>query len=163
RRAHAVQPVTAIQSEYSLWWRRPEEEVLGACEELGIGFVPYSPLGKGFLTGTVTESTSFDPQNDIRSTIPRFQPDALKQNQPLDDFRRGRRFRDLVIKRITKLVTHYDGQYGSSSPPSLRPHPPWRPASIRTAGCHGSSSERLARRQPLDQLARLLDAQGPQV
>jgi aryl-alcohol dehydrogenase-like predicted oxidoreductase len=85
RRAHAVQPVTAVQSEYSLWWRRPEEEVLGACEELGIGFVPYSPLGKGFLTGTITESTSFDAENDIRSTIPRFEPDALKQNQAVVD------------------------------------------------------------------------------
>ena len=72
RRAHAVQPVTAVQSEYSLWWRRPEEEVLAACEELGIGFVPYSPLGKGFLTGTITASTTFDASNDIRSTIPRF-------------------------------------------------------------------------------------------
>ena len=72
RRAHAVQPVTAVQSEYSLWWRRPEEEVLAACEELGIGFVPYSPLGKGFLTGTINASTSFDAGNDIRSTIPRF-------------------------------------------------------------------------------------------
>jgi aryl-alcohol dehydrogenase-like predicted oxidoreductase len=89
RRAHAVQPVTAVQSEYSLWWRRPEEEVLGACEELGIGFVPYSPLGKGFLTGTVTESTSFDAKNDIRSTIPRFEPDALKQNQAVVDLLAG--------------------------------------------------------------------------
>jgi aryl-alcohol dehydrogenase-like predicted oxidoreductase len=78
RRAHAVQPVTAVQSEYSLWWRRPEEEVLTACEELGIGFVPYSPLGKGFLTGTVSASTGFDASNDIRSTIPRFTPEALE-------------------------------------------------------------------------------------
>jgi aryl-alcohol dehydrogenase-like predicted oxidoreductase len=85
RRAHAVQPVTAVQSEYSLWWRRPEEEVLDACEELGIGFVPYSPLGKGFLTGTITESTSFDASNDIRSTIPRFTPDALQHNRPVVD------------------------------------------------------------------------------
>src|SRR5207244_359016 len=77
RRAHAVQPVTAVQSEYSLWWRRPEEEVLAACEELGIGFVPFSPLGKGFLTGTITAATSFDASNDIRSTIPRFGPDHL--------------------------------------------------------------------------------------
>jgi aryl-alcohol dehydrogenase-like predicted oxidoreductase len=68
RRAHAVQPVTAVQSEYSLWWRRPEEEVLATCEDLGIGFVPYSPLGKGFLTGTITTSTSFDASSDIRST-----------------------------------------------------------------------------------------------
>ena len=85
RRAHAVQPVTAVQSEYSLWWRRPEEEVLPACEELGIGFVPYSPLGKGFLTGTITASTSFDAGNDIRSTIPRFAPEALQHNQAVVD------------------------------------------------------------------------------
>lgn len=85
RRAHAVQPVTAVQSEYSLWWRRPEEEVLAACEELGIGFVPFSPLGKGFLTGTITASTNFDASNDIRSTIPRFTPEALQQNQAMVD------------------------------------------------------------------------------
>jgi aryl-alcohol dehydrogenase-like predicted oxidoreductase len=85
RRAHAVQPVTAVQSEYSLWWRRPEEGVLATCEELGIGFVPYSPLGKGFLTGTISASTSFDPSNDIRSTIPRFTPDALQHNQAMVD------------------------------------------------------------------------------
>jgi aryl-alcohol dehydrogenase-like predicted oxidoreductase len=89
RRAHAVQPVTAVQSEYSLWWRRPEEEVLAACEELGIGFVPYSPLGKGFLTGTITASTSFDAGNDIRSTIPRFEPEALKHNQAVVDLLAG--------------------------------------------------------------------------
>ena len=76
RRAHAVQPVTAVQSEYSLWWRRPEQEVLAACEELGIGFVPYSPLGKGFLTGTISPETTFEPGNDIRATIPRFEPEA---------------------------------------------------------------------------------------
>jgi aryl-alcohol dehydrogenase-like predicted oxidoreductase len=85
RRAHAVQPVTAVQSEYSLWWRRPEEAVLATCEELGIGFVPYSPLGKGFLTGTITASTTFDAGNDIRSTIPRFEPDALEQNKAVVD------------------------------------------------------------------------------
>jgi aryl-alcohol dehydrogenase-like predicted oxidoreductase len=85
RRAHAVQPVTAVQSEYSLWWRRPEEEVLAACGELGIGFVPFSPLGKGFLTGTITSSTSFDARNDIRSTIPRFAPEALQHNQAVVD------------------------------------------------------------------------------
>jgi aryl-alcohol dehydrogenase-like predicted oxidoreductase len=84
RRAHAVQHVTAVQSEYSLWWRRPEEEVLGACEDLGIGFVPYSPLGKGFLTGTITASTSFDASNDIRS-IPRFTPEARQHNQAMVD------------------------------------------------------------------------------
>jgi aryl-alcohol dehydrogenase-like predicted oxidoreductase len=81
RRAHAVQPVTAVQSEYSLWWRRPEEAVLSTCEELGIGFVPYSPLGKGFLTGTISASTTFDASNDIRSTIPRFAPEALEHNR----------------------------------------------------------------------------------
>ena len=85
RRAHAVQPLTAVQNEYSLWWRRPEEEVLAACEELGIGFVPYSPLGKGFLTGTITASTNFDASNDIRSTIPRFSPEALQHNQAVVD------------------------------------------------------------------------------
>jgi aryl-alcohol dehydrogenase-like predicted oxidoreductase len=89
RRAHAVQPVTAVQSEYSLWWRRPEEEVLTACEELGIGFVPFSPLGKGFLTGTVTASTAFDAGNDIRSTIPRFTPEALRHNQAVVDLLAG--------------------------------------------------------------------------
>jgi aryl-alcohol dehydrogenase-like predicted oxidoreductase len=83
RRAHAVQPVAAVQSEYSLWWRRPEEGVLAACEELGIGFVPFSPPGKGFLTGTITASTSFDASNDIRSTIPRFTPEALQHNQAM--------------------------------------------------------------------------------
>jgi len=84
RRAHAVQPVTAVQSEYSLWWRTPEEEVLPTCEELGIGFVPYSPLGKGFLTGKIDENTTFDP-SDIRSRIPRFTPEAIKANWALVD------------------------------------------------------------------------------
>jgi aryl-alcohol dehydrogenase-like predicted oxidoreductase len=84
RRAHAVQPVTAVQSEYSLWWRRPEADVLPALEELGIGFVPYSPLGKGFLTGKIDESTAFD-SSDFRNTIPRFTPEARKANQALVD------------------------------------------------------------------------------
>ena len=79
RRAHAVQPVTAVQSEYSLWWRRPEEEVLPTLEELGIGFVPYSPLGKGFLTGKIDENVVF-ASTDIRSTIPCFTPEARKAN-----------------------------------------------------------------------------------
>ena len=82
RRAHAVQPVTAVQSEYSLWWRRPEAEVLPTVEELGIGFVPYSPLGKGFLTGKIDKRTSFD-STDIRTTIPRFTPEARAANQAL--------------------------------------------------------------------------------
>jgi aryl-alcohol dehydrogenase-like predicted oxidoreductase len=84
RRAHAVQPVTALQNEYSLWWRRPEAEVLPTLEELGIGLVPYSPLGKGFLTGKIDENTSFD-SSDFRSTIPRFAPEARKANQALVD------------------------------------------------------------------------------
>jgi aryl-alcohol dehydrogenase-like predicted oxidoreductase len=85
RRAHAVQPVAAVQSEYSLWWRRPEAEVLPTLEELGIGFVPYSPLGKGFLTGKINENTAFSEGNDIRNTIPRFTPEARKTNQALVD------------------------------------------------------------------------------
>ena len=82
RRAHAVQPVTALQSEYSLWWKRPEAEVLPTCEELGIGFVPYSPLGKGFLTGKLDPDTRFG-SDDLRSRIPRFAPDAQKVNRAL--------------------------------------------------------------------------------
>jgi aryl-alcohol dehydrogenase-like predicted oxidoreductase len=82
RRAHAVQPVAALQSEYSLWWREPEQEVLPALEELGIGFVPFSPLGKGFLTGKIDESTTFD-SNDFRNIVPRFTPEARKANQEL--------------------------------------------------------------------------------
>ena len=85
RRAHRVQPVTAIQSEYSLWWRRPEEELLPALEELGIGFVPFSPLGKGFLTGKIDEETKFD-STDFRSIVPRFTPEARKTNQAMVDF-----------------------------------------------------------------------------
>jgi aryl-alcohol dehydrogenase-like predicted oxidoreductase len=84
RRAHAVQPVTAVQSEYSLWWRRPEAEVLPTLEELGIGFVPYSPLGKGFLTGKINENTTFD-SSDFRSTLPRFTQEARKTNQAMVD------------------------------------------------------------------------------
>ncbi len=84
RRAHAVQPVTAVQSEYSLWWRGPEAEVLPTLEELGIGFVPYSPLGKGFLTGKINENTTFD-SSDFRNTLPRFTPEARKANLALID------------------------------------------------------------------------------
>jgi aryl-alcohol dehydrogenase-like predicted oxidoreductase len=84
RRAHAVQPVTALQSEYSLWWRKPEAEVLPALEELGIGLVPYSPLGKGFLTGKMDENTKFG-STDFRSTLPRFTPESLKANQAVVD------------------------------------------------------------------------------
>jgi len=84
RRAHGVQPVTAVQSEYSLWWRKPEEEVLPTLEELGIGFVPYSPLGRGFLTGKMNENTTFD-SSDFRNILPRFTPEARKANQALVD------------------------------------------------------------------------------
>jgi aryl-alcohol dehydrogenase-like predicted oxidoreductase len=84
RRAHAVQPVTAVQSEYSLWFRNPENEVLPALEELGIGFVPYSPLGRGFLTGAIDEKTQFD-KSDFRNNLPRFAPEARKANQTLID------------------------------------------------------------------------------
>ena len=84
RRAHKVQPVTALQSEYSLWWRKPEAEVIPTLEELGIGLVPYSPLGKGFLTGAMDTATTFD-SSDFRSWLPRFTPEALKANQALID------------------------------------------------------------------------------
>ncbi|WP_457097439.1 aldo/keto reductase [Lysobacter sp. P5_B9] len=84
RRAHAVQPVTALQSEYSLWWREPETKVMPTLEELGIGFVPFSPLGKGFLTGKIDENTTFD-SSDFRNTVPRFAPEARKANQALVD------------------------------------------------------------------------------
>jgi len=84
RRAHAVQPVTALQSEYSLWWRKPEAEILPTLEELGIGFVPYSPLGRGFLTGKMNENTRFE-RGDFRSALPRFQPEAMRANQAFID------------------------------------------------------------------------------
>ena len=84
RRAHGVQPVTAVQNEYSLWWRKSEEEVIPTCEELGIGFVPYSPLGRGFLTGKMDETTTFD-SSDFRNILPRFTPEARKANQALVD------------------------------------------------------------------------------
>ncbi len=84
RRAHAVQPVAALQSEYSLWWREPEKEIIPLCESLGIGYVPFSPLGKGFLTGAINETTKFDPK-DFRNVVPRFTPEARKANQSLLD------------------------------------------------------------------------------
>jgi aryl-alcohol dehydrogenase-like predicted oxidoreductase len=88
RRAHAVQPVTALQSEYSLWFREPEAEVLPALEELGIGFVPFSPLGRGFLTGRIDEQTTFD-KSDIRNIVPRFTPENRQANQAMVDLLRG--------------------------------------------------------------------------
>ena len=107
RRAHAVQPLTALQSEYSLWWRKPEQEVIPMLEELGIGFVPYSPLGKGFLTGAIKEDTTF-ASTDFRSTLPRFTPEALKRNQALIDLL-GR-----IAKARTRLLLR------SRSPGCLR-------------------------------------------
>jgi aryl-alcohol dehydrogenase-like predicted oxidoreductase len=88
RQAHAVHPVTAVQSEYSLWWRRPEDDVLATCEELGIGFVPYSPLGRGFLTGAIDENTVFD-NDDNRNTLPRFTTEARRANQTVVDLLRS--------------------------------------------------------------------------
>jgi aryl-alcohol dehydrogenase-like predicted oxidoreductase len=96
RRAHAVQPVSALQSEYSLWWREPEQSVLPTLEELGIGFVPFSPLGKGFLTGKIDQNTEFD-KTDFRNTVPRFSPESRKANQALVDL--------LGIIAATKQVT----------------------------------------------------------
>jgi aryl-alcohol dehydrogenase-like predicted oxidoreductase len=96
RRAHAVQPVTALQSEYSLWWREPEAEILPALEELGIGFVPFSPLGRGFLTGAISETTQFDDK-DFRNLLPRFTPEARRANQTLVDLLG----RIAVLKRVT--------------------------------------------------------------
>jgi aryl-alcohol dehydrogenase-like predicted oxidoreductase len=93
RRAHAVQPVAALQSEYSLWWREPEQEVLPTLEELGIGFVPFSPLGKGFLTGAIDEATTFD-KSDFRNIVPRFTAEARKANQALVD-----RLRDIAARK----------------------------------------------------------------
>jgi aryl-alcohol dehydrogenase-like predicted oxidoreductase len=88
RRAHAVQPITAVQSEYSLWWRKPEADLLPTLEELGIGFVPFSPLGKGYLTGKIDESTTFD-SSDFRNVVPRFAPEARKANRALVDLLSG--------------------------------------------------------------------------
>ncbi len=98
RRAHAVQPVSAIQSEYSIWWKLPEEEILLVCEELQIGFVPFSPLGRGFLTGEIGEDTTFD-SSDLRGRIPRFKQEALKANQALLDL-----LRDIAEKKGASLA-----------------------------------------------------------
>jgi aryl-alcohol dehydrogenase-like predicted oxidoreductase len=111
RRAHAVQPVTAVQSEYSLWWRRPEEEVLATCEELGIGFVPYSPLGKGFLTGTIDQTTTF-ADNDIRTTIPRFSEQAREANRSL-------------VERVTTIAGRKGATPGQVALAWLLAQKPW--------------------------------------
>ena len=131
RRAHAVQPVAALQSEYSLWWREPEDGIIPALEELGIGFVPFSPLGKGFLTGAIDANTTF-ASNDFRNTVPRFEQEARKVNQPIVD----------AIGRIVR-------------PRRKRPQPRWRspgcwrknPASCRSPAPPSSiASKRTSQR-----------------
>src|SRR5207237_157725 len=130
RRAHAVQPVTAVQSEYSLWWRRPEEELLPTLEELCIGFVPFSPLGKGFLTGKIDETTTFD-QNDFRNIVPRFTPEARKANQALVDLLArvaGRRRQR--VRRLRSLGCS-PRSHGSFQSPAQRSSDAWTRTSAR--------------------------------
>ena len=129
RRAHAVTPVTAIQSEYSLWWRRPEEGVLAACAELGIGFVPFSPLGKGFLTGTVDTTTTFEQGGDLRAQIPRFAPDALA-TEPRP--RRSRSRRSPRPRAPPRARSRWPGCSPSSRGSCPSPAPPSRTVSRRT-------------------------------
>jgi aryl-alcohol dehydrogenase-like predicted oxidoreductase len=141
RRANAVQPVTAVQSEYSLWWRRPEEEVLPTLEELGIGFVPYSPLGKGFLTGKVDESTTFD-SSDFRNTLPRFTPEARKANQTLVDLLRriGERKKATPAQNRARLA---------ACPEAMDCSNPGHPKAGTAEGEHWSSCSRTyTRRSP---------------
>ena len=149
RRAHAVQPVTAVQSEYSLWWRRPEEEVLAACEELGIGFVPYSPLGKGFLTGTITPSTSFEAGNDIRSTIPRFEPDALQHNQAVVDLLATSPQRKGATPARSPSHGSWPRGHGSSrSLARASSTGSWRTSARPTSSCRPTSSPRSRAPRP---------------
>jgi aryl-alcohol dehydrogenase-like predicted oxidoreductase len=120
RRAHAVQPLTALQSEYSLWTRTPEKEVIPTLEELGIGLVPYSPLGKGFLTGKIDENAKFD-SSDFRSTLPRFTPEALKANQALIDLLAsiGKRKKATRLRSRSRGYSHRrPGFYRSQAPQS---------------------------------------------
>ena len=138
RRAHAVQPVTAIQSEYNLWWRRPEQGVLAACAELGIGFVPFSPLGKGFLTGTVDTSTTF-AANDLRAQIPRFSGEALEHNLALVEEVKDRRGRQ---GRHTRARSRWPGCWPSSRGSSPSPAPPSCTDSRRTSPPPTSPSPR---------------------
>ena len=129
RRAHAVQPVTAIQSEYNLWWRRPETDVLAVCAELGIGFVPFSPLGKGFLTGTVDTTTTF-ADNDLRAQIPRFSGEALEHNLALVDRGQGDRRRQ---GQPHPDRSRWPGCWPSSRGSSPSPAPPSRTGWRRTS------------------------------
>ncbi len=112
RRAHLVQPVTAVQSEYSLWWREPEDTVLPTCAELGIGFVPFSPLGRGFLTGALSADTAFQDGNDMRSTIPRFSPEARRHNQR-------------VVDVIAEVAARYQATTGQVALAWLLAQHPW--------------------------------------
>ena len=149
RRAHAVQPVTAVQSEYSLWWRRPEQEVLVACEELGIGFVPYSPLGKGFLTGTVSATTTFEQGNDLRAQIPRFGADVLPRNLALVD----------EVKKVAEAKDVTPGQIALAW---LLARKPWIVPIPGTTKPHRMEENVAAADVALteDELAQLTDASG---
>ena len=150
RRAHAVQPVTAVQSEYSLWWRRPEEEVLPTLAELGIGFVPYSPLGKGFLTGTIDANAAFS-SNDVRNTIPRFAPEARQANLALVESARRRRAAEERHARPDRA--------GLAARPAAvdRPHPR-HPAARSPGGEHRRGGRRAhAGRPPRDRERRRAD------
>ena len=150
RRAHAVQPVTAVQSEYSLWWRRPEAEVLPTVEELGIGFVPYSPLGKGFLTGKIDQRTSFD-SSDIRTTIPRFTPEARAANQALVE----------LLGRIAAREARHPGADRArlaARPEALDRADPRHPPAGAPGGEHRRRRRRAHRRRsPRDRGRRLTD------
>ena len=150
RRAHAVQPVTALQSEYSLWTRTPEKEVIPTLEELGIGFVPYSPLGKGFLTGKMDENTKLD-STDFRSTLPRFTPEALKANQALVDL--------LGEHRQAKAGDARSDRAGlAAGPEAVDRADPRHHEAASSGGKHrGSRSRTHARRSPRDRQRRLED------
>ena len=150
RRAHAVQPVTALQSEYSLWTRTPEKEVIPTLEELGIGFVPYSPLGKGFLTGKIDENTTFD-SSDFRSTLPRFTPEALKANQALVDLLGS-------IGRTEEGDTRPDRARLAAGPEAVdRSDPGHHEAASPGREHRGGRSRTHARRSPRDRQRRLQD------
>ena len=146
RRAHAVQPVTALQSEYSLWWREPEQEILPTLEELGIGFVPFSPLGKGFLTGAINEDTTFD-SNGFRNIVPRFTPEARKANQAVvDAARRRSRHRKRRRRRRSRWPGCWRRSPGSCRSPAPRSCTAWK--RTRRGGCRtdGRRSSRHRRR-----------------
>ena len=135
RRAHAVQPVAALQSEYSLWWREPEKEILPTLEELGIGFVPYSPLGRGFLTGKMAANTTFE-SGDFRNNLPRFKPEALQANQALVDLLAA----IAAGKGATPRRSRWPGCWRESRGSCRFPVPPgWR-GSKRTSARPGCSS-----------------------